>query len=808
MAVLGDRNDLVFSMTRPVLYSSVFALCMLSAPASAQLLTGYGEAPAQSSNAAVPVLSPVLGPDVVPETQPVFRPFMTGAYEVLPSEPPVSEDPEDAPVDLQADDLAYDDQAQRVQASGNVFLAQSGRILRADTVAYDVAGDVVEARGHVVVNEENGDIHLADEALYNNRMRDGDINNLRTTLNDGSRFKAERGEHRNGNTTTMYKASYTPCVVCGDEPEEAPAWALHAREVTHDREERRVKYRDATFRVKGVPVAYTPYFSHPDGTIDQKSGFLSPSLGFRSGLGAFVENQYYWGIGADQDATVGLMVMTEEAPLLTGEYRKRWERGEFKVNGGITNSERTDSEAGQRVAVDDEIRGHVFAHGRWDINNKWRSGLNVNWTSDDQYMRQYDFTSEDVLENEVYVERFSGRDYASARLIAFQDIRVREVEDQPNVLPEIIANFQGEPGAIPVIKGNWNADVSVLGLIREGDEQDLQRGSLNLGWQRRLVSDYGLLTKVSANMRGDLYHTTDRQAAQNASGRKGQGTETRLFPQAHIESSYPMAREFDTMQARVAPVVSLTAAPNLIEDVNIPNEDSGDVQIDTSNLFEPNRFPGIDQIEDQSRVTYGLRSGLFAHDGSYLDGLIGQSYRLDGSDNPFPQGSGLDSQESDVVGSITGRYKDVYRLDYKFQLDARHLSAQRHEVDASADWNRFRIGTNYLFARTLEGTDISENREQLKANAHFYLSPEWRIRSGATQDLGVDPGLRESYASIDFLGQCVFWSLQGEKNFTNDESGDSDVEVVFRIGLKNLGDFETSGYRVETQNEKSCSLFN
>jgi LPS-assembly protein len=277
--------------------------------------------------------------------------------------------------------------------------------------------------------------------------------------------------------------------------------------------------------------------------------------------------------------------------------------------------------------------------------------------------------------------------------------------------------------------------------------------------------------------------------------------ETRYFPQASLQTSYPMVRPFESFQAKIEPVVSITGAPNMALRNNIPNEDSQNAQIDASNLFEPNRFPGLDRVEDQSRVTYGLRTGVFGYDDSSLDMFIGQSYRLDERNNPFPNGSGLEDQESDVVGSISGNYKDVYSVDYRYQLGGRHLTSQRHEVDATADWNRFRLRTNYLFARALEGTDINESREQLKSSADFYFTPEWRLRGGATQDLGADPGLRETYASIDYLGQCLFWSLQAEKNFTNDVSGENDVAVVFRIGLKNLGEFEESSYRQDvTQN--------
>ncbi|MCC6598887.1 MAG: LPS-assembly protein LptD [Alphaproteobacteria bacterium] len=699
-------------------------------------------------------------------------------------------------MDLQADTMSHDEQSGLITASGDVMVVQDGRILRADTMDYNLGTDTVHAEGYVVLNEESGDIHLSDEVTYNDKLKNGTVRNLSSVLNDGSRFTAKSGEREKGVKTTMHTASYTPCEPCQNDPEAPPIWGLRAAEVVHDQEEHRISYKHARLEVKGVPVAYTPYFSHPDGTVKQKSGFLSPSAGYKSELGAFVEGRYYWAIAPDQDTTFGLRTMTEQAPLGTMEYRKRWENAGVKIAGGLTSSDHTDSSAGQSVKKGEEVRGHVFVEGLWDMNDKWRSGLEAKWSSDDQYMRQYDFASEDVLVSRLYTERFSGRDYATAALVSFQDTRIRDAAlDQPDILPEIYANFKGEPGAIPVIKGQWDIKTSALGLQREGDEQDMRRFSLGGGWKRRLVSDYGLVTTAEARVRGDVYNSTDRLVATPGSGRSKSVSAARAFPQAEIKTSYPMARAYENMQARIEPIISLTAAPNISNNDKIPNEDSNDVQIDASNLFEANRFPGYDRVEDQSRVTYGVRSGLFGYGGSYGEAFIGQSYRFSEDDNPFPRGSGLNLQHSDVVGQLSGRYKNLYTLDYRFQLAGDDLTSARHEIDAGLDFNRFRLNTRYLFAKALSGTDIDESREQLQGAAQFYVNKEWRLRSGATQDLGADPGLRKFYGGIDYLGQCLFLSLTGEKNFTSDVSGDSGTEILFRIGLKNLGEFEESSLR-------------
>jgi LPS-assembly protein len=772
--------------------TGVWAL-LLPHYAQAQLLTGYDEEP----QAPAAILTGISADDTfeaahIPDSSfPDEKPVVAQAA-AAPSLA-VSEEP----VHLDAENLVHDEASGIITASGNVFLVQGDKILRADKVIYNLKTDTAEAEGNVVLNEASGNIHYADKVTFNDKLKEGFVQGIQVHMLDGSRFTAREGRHEGGIKTKMRDATYTPCETCRANPEKPPLWQLRASKITHNQEERRISYNDARFEVKGVPVAYLPYFAHPDGTIKRKSGFLVPSAGYKSELGAFVTNKYYWNVAPDRDATLGVTVMTEESPLFTGEYRQRWRNAQFTGSGGLITSKRVDQSGGVNISEDEETRGHVLANGRWDMNEKWRSGVNIAWASDDQYMRQYDFSDEDVLENEVYAERFSGRNYASGRILTFQDIRINErEEEQPQVLPEIVATFRGDPNGGQLVRGRWSLDASLLGLHRDGSAQDMDRIGLQAGWQRRMVSDTGLLTTIDATARADLYNTRGRTVAINNPGLDDDVTAGRFFPQMNIQTSYPMEKPMELVQATIEPIASVTLAPNIDINEDIPNEDSQDVQIDTGNLFESNRFPGLDRVEDQSHFTYGLRSGLYGYNGAYIDAFLGQSHRFQEDDNPFPEGSGLETQDSDIVGQISGASGKRYSFNYRFQLENDSFKSERHEVNATADWDRFYVSSNYLFANSLEGTDIDQNREQLAGAAGYYFSPEWRGRVGARQDLGGEnPGLRRAYAGIDYFGQCLSWSLVGQRNLTDDASGESDTEIVFKIGLKNLGGFEESPYR-------------
>lgn len=703
------------------------------------------------------------------------------------------------PVDLQADKLEHDQSGQTVTASGNVILIQAGRTVKADKIIYNLTQDTVIATGDVEFIDVNGDKHYAQKTEFNNALKDGFVEGLQTFLADGSRFTSSNGKHIGGNKTIMKDATYTACEACEEKPDELPIWQIRASEVEHDKVAKTVKYRNARFEIKGVPIGYMPYFEHADGTVKRKSGFLAPSAGFTTDQGAFVQSDYYWSIAPDKDLTAGLRAYTSETPLGFLEWRQRWNDASLKVDTSFTSSERTDNNSGQNVKEDGELRGNLKAKGLWNMNHKWRSGINLNLASDDQYLRQYDIDSEDVLENEIYTERFSGRNYASGRILAFQDVRVDDnaTEDQPLILPEITTSFLGEQGSVPLIGGRWSVDASMLGIQRDKNAgQDVNRGFLGLGWQRRFISDFGLVSKVDTQLQGTFYNVNDRDGSENNAEIEGNSSEGRAFGYMNVQTSYPVAKRFEKSQMVVEPLVAVTLAPDLSDDSDIPNEDSQDVQLDALNIFEADRFPGVDGVEDQSHMTYGLRTGLYTDDGSYGEAFVAQSYRFEEEENPFGQGSGLDEQSSDIVAKLSGGYKDKFKLNYGLQLDNDTLSSVSHEVDTSLKVANLTLSSRYLFGSALEGTDISESREQIVNSGTYKFDDNWSVYGSARHDLGEDPGLRTAGAGINYTGQCISLSLSGQRNLTNESSGDNGTEIFLRIGFKNLGEFATSGLQV------------
>src|SRR5690606_7886768 len=138
---------------------------------------------------------------------------------------------------------------------------------------YNLKDDIATAEGNVVIKEPSGDVSYAESVELSDKMRNGLVNRLFTTLADGSRIWAATGVKEGDAHYILNDASYTACKACEKDPNKRPPWQLHAQSVDWRKQEQRIVYKNAWLDLGGVPVFYTPYFSHPDGTVEQKSGF-------------------------------------------------------------------------------------------------------------------------------------------------------------------------------------------------------------------------------------------------------------------------------------------------------------------------------------------------------------------------------------------------------------------------------------------------------------------------------------------------------------------------------------------------------
>jgi LPS-assembly protein len=223
----------------------------------------------------------------------------TASLQAQEGELAIPQELKEEPILFSADEVTYDEDLGTVTARGNVELNQAGRTLLADTVSYNRRSGVVTATGNVSLVDLDGTVYFAEYVELADDLREGFIRQIGVLMADRTRIAAASGTRKEGRITVFRKAVFSPCELCREDPSRAPLWQLKADQVIHDQEERSLTYRNARLEFYGVPVAYPPYFKHPDPTVDRQTGFLAPTFGSSSDLGLTLEVPYYWNISPD-----------------------------------------------------------------------------------------------------------------------------------------------------------------------------------------------------------------------------------------------------------------------------------------------------------------------------------------------------------------------------------------------------------------------------------------------------------------------------------------------------------------------------
>jgi LPS-assembly protein len=632
-------------------------------------------------------------------------------------------------IEFSADQVSYDDNADVVTASGEVRLNRDGNYLAADQVVWYRKTGQVYAHGNVVLLTPQGDKLVGDTVQLTDTLRDGTVSNLLVVLENGARVAAARGT-RSGNITTLENAIYSPCpVVTATGCPKRPSWAITAARVIDDPSTGRVRFVGGRLQLFGITIPLLPVFNVARGN-EGATGWLTPDFSVSSKKGFEIAEPYHWQIGPNRDLTLTPHVYTGVFPAIEAKYRQLDQWGAFQVGGFLTYGT-IESIDPNVTSTRKGVRGYFEANGKAQLDPLWSITASFRVATDKTVTRRYDITNDDLLRNVVNVERISPDSYISIAGWAFEGLMAGEKEKQmPIALPAIDARFRRED----VLGGTLQIQGNSLSILRiEG--QDTQRAFASAQWDLRRLTPWGQEVTLTAYARGDVYHTDDAQSTTVPIYSGTNGWHARAIGALAADVQWPFVGPLFGGIQRLVPRVQLVLTPPT-PNIEIPNEDARSIDLEDSNLFALNRFPGYDRWEDASRVTYGLDWSLDRRNLS-ITSTIGQSYRLVDRPGIFPQGTGLTDRLSDIVGRTSIRYGRLLELTHRFRIDKDNFAVRRNEVDLTIGTTQTYAQVGYLKLNRNVDPTIEDLRdvEELRVAGRILFNRYWSVFGAAVVDL-------------------------------------------------------------------------
>ena len=726
--------------------------------------------------------------------------------QVAPTSPPAVEDPSipvpsdtDETVAFSADTVEYDTRAEIVTASGQVRMSRDGNYLAADRVSWNRTTGLVTAQGNVVVLNPEGDKLVGDSVVLNDELRDGTVESLLVVLESGGRLAAQKAT-RAGGVTTLDNAVYSPCpVTCADGSPKKPGWRILAARVVYDANRDRIRFQRGRLEILGITLPLLPVFSvATGGGSEGATGALFPDISFSRSNGLELATPFYWRIAPNRDLTLTPHLYTGARPALEAKYRELNSLGAFQISGFLTYGDRTsfDAAGANLVSVDEGkgLRGYIEGNGKFQFDPVWSLTAQVRRATDKTVTRRYDITRDDKLRSFFNLERIDLDSYVSLAGWAFQGLRVTDRQKAiPIALPAFDARWRLET---PGIGGRVELQANSLAILRR-DGQDTQRAFVGARWDRRLLTSMGQELLITGYARGDVYHTDDVASTSTLIYRGEEGWHFRGLGALAAEARWALIGSAFGGTQRLTPRMQLVLTPS-VTNLDIPNEDSRSVDLEDSNLFALNRFPGYDRWEDGSRLTYGFDWNFDAPNLA-ISSTIGQSYRLNRRDTIFPEGTGLSDRFSDIVGRTRVQFGRFIDLTQRFRIDKDSFSIRRAELDLTVGTAETyaRIGYLRLNRNIDPSVEDLRDKEELRLAGRWQFLPNWTVfgstvldlTDGAEDPLSLADGLEpvRHRLGIDYEDECLAIGISWRRDYERFGNSSEGSRIQFRLTLKGLG---------------------
>src|SRR6266542_6800601 len=357
---------------------------------------------------------------------------------------------------------------------GNVDARIGTYRLQADKVTvYDATNKVV-AEGNVVFDQGDQQRITGSRAEWNYKTKTGFFINSTGFTNrtqDGTRlyFTADRIERVSLDTIIGENVDITAC------EEEVPKWSFHAKRVkikTGDR----ARIISPVFRVKKIPILYTPYASISLKRQDRSSGLLTPTFGGSGAKGARFSEGYFLTLGRSADLTLRGDIYSKRGLGFGGELRTRANSRSFLNAGFFTVKDRIFGPK-KDAQHPDQGGSSFYVHGVHYFPNGFLAVADVNVTSNLAFRQVFSDSIQQAISPEERSQVFVNKDYND---YSFNFLARSQVTSLPNAririreLPSVSIDKRATPldffKKLPIY---YSFEASAEGLSRKETVDDL-----------------------------------------------------------------------------------------------------------------------------------------------------------------------------------------------------------------------------------------------------------------------------------------------------------------------------------------------
>ena len=696
---------------------------------------------------------------------------------------------------ITSDKIIYNKSKQQLSTFGNSTLSD-GKIgtLSAERFEYNLDKQSIIADGKVKFVDKDKNTYYFSKLNSDDKFNEIVGTDIYAELNKDflksgdkfnefiePRFSGKSATLKN-NITIVQDAQFTTCKRT-NEAEGCAYWNLKAGQLIHDKEQKKLTYKNVSLDLNSIPVIYVPYFSHPDPTVKRREGFLAPSFSSLGGeIGPTIKIPYFYPLSESADFTVSPVYYFKQNPLLLGEYRERFKNGDLVIEGGYTQGYQKVTST-QTDGSRNHLYGNINLNFKDKILDESQFSTKIQRVNDPTYLRVNKINStsdgfkknlvrenETKLTNEVSLNSYGTNETLNLKAAAYQNITTIKKSDQYEYLaPEIIYskyNFLNNNNLnlnSSFRSLNTNTNQNKTSFINNLDHSTSESYNSNLG------IGYKFLTKIN-NIN---YYADHKSPNEDLNGQ--------INPVVALDTSLPLAKISKESEQYIIPRILTRYAPGKMQ-----NAKSNDITLNTDNLFSINRMNSDELIEKDFSLNLGLdwlwkEKNLNQTKPSEASFSIGQVVKFN-NDLDMPTKSSLQNKNSDLVTKATYLNPGNFDLMMKNTLDNNLNHAYYNDVTLKKFLKQGEVNFNFYEKNSHIGSE-----RYAKANLISFVTDSTKIKIETDRNLKTD--MTNSHKlGIENENECIRYGIYFQKNFASDKDLKPATSVFFGVTLLPFGD--------------------
>ena len=629
-----------------------------------------------------------------------------------------------------------------------------------DSFSFDLNQEIIKSKNSEIT-DNNGNKYKFEDLIINIKKKEiigkevnvDFINSYFGNKNNDPILKG-RGGYSNQKELKLYKAAFSTCNI---KNKNCRGWELTSEEFKHDKTKKLFEYKNSWLKIFDQKIFYLPFFSHPDPTVDRKSGFLTPSYTASDSLGTSLILPYFKILGRDKDITFSPRIYSEKNFLFQNEYRQALENSNILTDFSF-------------LIGNEGTKGHFFYNQVGKFNGKTNYELNLNDVKGDNYLKKHKLigTSSLIKNDSLLLSNFNiNWDFNNSNLFTsfkmYQDLTRGYSDRYQYIYPDfrfvkridIPENYNGKFDFSSYgFNKNYNTNVNETVL-----SNDFLFSSNEYISSKGLSSNYSLLLK-NTNSYSNNSNTFDENTSYD------------LYSTLKIDTSLPLQKNFDEYTNYLKPIISFRFSPN--GNKNISDKD---ISLNYDSVFSLNRIGTSYQVEGGEALSLGLEFKKNYLDGSnILDFKIANVLRRK-EDASLPTKSKLNETRSDIFGNLNYNLNENMKLGYIFSYDKDLKYSNLDQINFDFGVNNFFSNISYF----IEHNDL-DKVENIKNKSIYKFDEENKFTFEISKDLNDD--FTQYYDLIyTYETDCISLNLNYNNTFSRDGNLEPNKSLSFLLKI-------------------------